>query len=74
MVHDLRTLKVLNDQEVRRTAGKPQAAIRPPEAINRAIQNRPWTRSEYGGPTPQETFAKSNRGESRCIVHGIIVV
>lgn len=42
--------------------------------VNRALQNRPWTREEYGGPTPQQTFAAGNSGKARCLVHGIIVV
>ncbi|MDD5340039.1 MAG: hypothetical protein PHV13_02200 [Candidatus ainarchaeum sp.] len=44
-----------------------------PGAFDRS-QNRPWTELEYGGKTPQQTFAAGNSGKPRCLVHGIIVV
>ncbi len=44
-----------------------------PGALDRR-QNRPWTREEYGGKTPQETFAAGNSGKPRCLVHDIICV
>ncbi len=43
-----------------------------PDAFSRRVQNTPWTRKDYGGPTPQETFAAGNSGKPRCLVHGII--
>jgi hypothetical protein len=34
--------------------------VRLPGDLDRRVQNTPWTEKEYGGRTPQETYAASD--------------
>lgn len=55
MVHGLETLKRLNDAATKANNN----GSCPPVSLDRRTVNRPWTREEYRGPTPQETYAES---------------
>lgn len=76
MVHGLTTLRRLNDEAVEKARRNGHNShglsngVKIPKALElnaaavRDFINRPWTAKEYGGPTPQETYA---RGEKKPV-------